>query len=162
MPAASRPLTFASSSGANREAWFIDNQMQMHLSAAGVLHQTDFFAGSGLNRKSYVWAAGTTYWAHQEDISTNVWTFSQATNVANKGAETFHVLMQFQNGNAIAWFGATPVVKQGAAGILSGGYVAGTGTALTLDGRFTGLVGGTAYSVNDIVAALKNYGLLVA
>lgn len=41
------------------------------------------------------------------------------------------------------------------------GYSGGSGASVTVDGTFTGAVGSTAYTVGDIVTALKAYGWLV-
>lgn len=62
----------------------------------------------------------------------------------------------------IGFFNATPVTQQSAVGTATG-YSAGTtaGTFHT-DDKYTGNVGTTAYTINGIVAALKNYGFLAS
>ena len=59
----------------------------------------------------------------------------------------------------IGFFNATPVVQQNTTGTTTG-FTAGSGTATKDDSTFTGGVGSTAYTVGDIVKALKTLGLL--
>lgn len=59
----------------------------------------------------------------------------------------------------VGFYGTTPIAKPTAAGTTTG-YTTGAGTALTVDGTFTGNVGATAYTVGDVVRALKQLGLL--
>lgn len=59
----------------------------------------------------------------------------------------------------VGFYGTTPVAQQTAAAETTG-YTAGTSTAVTIDGTFTGGVGATAYTIGDVVAALKNLGVL--
>jgi hypothetical protein len=59
----------------------------------------------------------------------------------------------------IGFFNATPVVQQSGTGETSE-FTAGTGTTARADSTFTGAVGSTAYTISDIVKALKNLGLL--
>ena len=70
--------------------------------------------------------------------------------------------LQVQSNGSVALvglFGATPVVQPATTGTTTG-YTPGTGTAVTIDGTFTGGSGSTAYTVADIVLALKQLGLL--
>lgn len=62
----------------------------------------------------------------------------------------------------LSFYGATPIVQPNTVGT-STGYTAGstTGTFHT-DDKYTGNVGTTAYTVNGIVAALKNLGLIAS
>jgi hypothetical protein len=61
----------------------------------------------------------------------------------------------------ISVLGSTPVIQQVAAGETTG-FTAATGTAVLAGSTFTGGVGASAYTLGDIVAALKNYGWLAA
>jgi hypothetical protein len=65
------------------------------------------------------------------------------------------------NGSAalVGLFGATPIVQPTAAGTTTG-YTAGTSTAVTIDGTSTGGTGSTAYTLGDIVLALKSLGII--
>jgi hypothetical protein len=59
----------------------------------------------------------------------------------------------------IGFFNATPVVQQNTTGTTTG-TTGGSGTALHANATITGGVGSTAYTVGDIVKALKTLGLL--
>jgi hypothetical protein len=59
----------------------------------------------------------------------------------------------------IGFFNATPVVQQNTTGTTTG-TSGGSGTALHTNATITGGVGSTAYTVGDIVKALKTLGLL--
>jgi hypothetical protein len=59
----------------------------------------------------------------------------------------------------IGFFNATPVVQQSGTGETTG-FTGGSGTTARDDSTFTGNVGSTAYTISDIVKALKNLGLL--
>lgn len=65
------------------------------------------------------------------------------------------------DGTSVGFFSAAPVAQQGAGGI-SSGFVPGGGTNVTHTSTFTGNTGTAAYTIGDIVAALKNYGLLAS
>jgi hypothetical protein len=62
----------------------------------------------------------------------------------------------------LGFYGATAIVRPSAVGAATG-YAAGT-TAVTFhsDDTYTGNVGATAYTLNGIVAALKNLGLIAS
>ena len=61
----------------------------------------------------------------------------------------------------LSFFAATPVSQQATTGTTTG-FTAGTGTSANDDSTYTGNSGTAAYTVGDIVLALKNYGLLAA
>ena len=61
----------------------------------------------------------------------------------------------------IGLFGATPVVQPSTTGTTAG-FVTGSGGRVMSGSTFTGNTGSTAYTIGDIVKALKNLGLLKA
>lgn len=61
----------------------------------------------------------------------------------------------------LGFFNATPVIQQATTGTTTG-FTAGSGTASKSDSTFTGNTGTAAYTVGDIVRALKNLGFLAA
>ena len=61
----------------------------------------------------------------------------------------------------IGFYNTTPVVQQATTGTTTG-FTAGAGTAAKDDSTYTGGSGSKAYTVGDIVLALKNLGLLAA
>lgn len=61
----------------------------------------------------------------------------------------------------LGFYNATPVVQQATTGTTTG-FTAGSGTASKSDSTYTGNTGTAAYTVGDIVLALKNLGFLAA
>ena len=61
----------------------------------------------------------------------------------------------------IAFYNSTPIVQPATTGTTTG-FTAATGTAVLAGSTFTGNSGSTAYTVGDIVLALKTLGLLAA
>jgi hypothetical protein len=61
----------------------------------------------------------------------------------------------------LGFFGKAPIVQPTAAG-LQGTVVLGTGQSATIDTKFEGSTGTSAYTVGDIVTSLKNLGILAA
>lgn len=59
----------------------------------------------------------------------------------------------------VSFHGSTPVVKHSTTG-QTAGFTAGSGTAVLDDSTFTGGSGTKAYTIGDIVLALKGKGLL--
>jgi hypothetical protein len=59
----------------------------------------------------------------------------------------------------VGFFGAAPVVQQGAA-VNTHTVAAGATTAVFTNTTFDGTLGTTAYTIGDLVAALKNLGLI--
>ena len=61
----------------------------------------------------------------------------------------------------VGFYNHTPVVQPAGTGVTAG-FTAGTGAAVLDDSTFTGNTGSAAYTVGDIVKALKDLGLLAA
>lgn len=61
----------------------------------------------------------------------------------------------------LGFFGVAPVVQPAGTGTTAG-FVAGAGTAVLDDSTFTGNTGATAYTIGDVVLALKQLGFLTA
>jgi hypothetical protein len=77
-------------------------------------------------------------------------------------AERECIRMQASGSAAMVGFlGASAIVRFATTGTTSG-FTAGAGTAVLSDSTFTGGSGATAYTIGDLVLALKNYGLLTA
>ena len=63
------------------------------------------------------------------------------------------------NGGPVGFFSTTAVTQQGAVGNTTT-TAAGSTTAVYVNTTFPGVSGNTAYTIGDIVTALKAYGLL--
>lgn len=61
----------------------------------------------------------------------------------------------------IAFWGKTPIVQPATTGTTTG-FTAGSGTATKDDSTFTGNTGSAAYTIGDIVRALKTAGLMTS
>ena len=61
----------------------------------------------------------------------------------------------------IAFFGSAPVAAQGTTAT-SGTFAANAGTAAVSGSSWTGNAGAKAYTVHDVVSALKAYGILAS
>lgn len=87
-------------------------------------------------------------------------TIGDGVNVGRVDDAGGGILITNSSGNKLAFYGGTPTVRPSAVGSATG-YTAGTtvGTFHT-DDKYTGNVGATAYTINGIVAALKNLGLI--
>jgi hypothetical protein len=64
-------------------------------------------------------------------------------------------------GQKLAFYNATPVVQQAGTGETTG-VSSGSGTNIHANATFTGNVGSAAYTISDVVKALKNLGLLAS
>jgi hypothetical protein len=61
----------------------------------------------------------------------------------------------------LGFWGVTPVAQHNSTGETAG-FTAGAGTTVTHTSTFTGNVGSTAYTISDIVKALKNCGIMAS
>jgi hypothetical protein len=59
------------------------------------------------------------------------------------------------------WGATVPSAQPATTGTVTG-YTAGSSTAVTIDGTFTGHTGTSAYTIGDVVLALKQQGLLAS
>jgi|LakMenEpi03Aug12_release.lakeMendotaPanAssembly.Ray.scaffolds.fasta_scaffold60761_2 hypothetical protein len=64
-------------------------------------------------------------------------------------------------GQKLGFYNATPVVQQAGTGETTGA-TGGSGTTVHTNATFTGNVGSAAYTISDVVKALKNLGLLAS
>lgn len=62
----------------------------------------------------------------------------------------------------LGFYNATPVIQQATTGTTTGFTAGGPSNTVHLDATFTGGSGTKAYTISDIVLALKNLGLLAA
>lgn len=64
--------------------------------------------------------------------------------------------------NALGFFNTTPITKYATTGTLTGFTANASANAVFNESTFTGNTGSTAYTISDIVRALKLYGLMTA
>lgn len=97
--------------------------------------------------------------------STGAVTLASAALVANAATIATDTTTGLKIGTAAAQklglFNATPVVQPSGTGVTTG-FTAGAGTAVKDDSTFTGNTGSKAYTIGDIVKALKDLGILAA
>lgn len=80
-------------------------------------------------------------------------------SVGHNGPEGTHVGIAATD--KVGFYGVTPAVQYSTTGNVTG-FVAGSGTASKSDSVWAGSTGTTAYTVGDIVEALKKIGILSA
>jgi hypothetical protein len=96
--------------------------------------------------------------------STGVTTFAANVTLSTKNIitdTTTGTKIGTATSQKLGFFNATPVVQQATTGTTTG-FTAGAGTAVLSDSTFTGGTGSAAYTIGDVVKALKNLGLLAS
>lgn len=73
--------------------------------------------------------------------------------------QTFMTATANSGGVQLGVYGATPVAQHSSTGETTG-FTGGASTACRVDSTFTGNVGATAYTLSDVVKALKNFGIM--
>lgn len=131
--------------------------------AAGAIRMTDALVIS--------WPSGVNYIGFRSSSGTVDFeggtAYATAINIrisASNGIALSSSGLQLQGDAAgkLGYFAAAPVVRQTAAGVTAG-YTANVTANFVYDATtFTGNTGATAYTIGDVVAALKNYGLLTS
>ena len=86
------------------------------------------------------------------------WPACHGNALPTQGAECLLLIDTANNLRCVWWDGTTPHAAS-TTGTTSG-YTAGTGTTVTVDGKTTGGTGTTAYTLGDLVLALKEQGVL--
>jgi len=131
--------------------------LRLYRDAANTLAQRN-----GTNAQTFnvynTYTSGTNYERLATKWDTNVAII--ATEKGTGGGTQRGIQIQDSTGD-LAFFGATPVGQQSTTGTTTG-FVAGSGTAANDDSTYTGGNGTAAYTVGDIVLALKNLGILAA
>jgi hypothetical protein len=85
--------------------------------------------------------------------------YSIAVANAGTGATTIDATVVQAGATKVGFYSAAPVAQQNTTGTTTG-FTAATGTAVLSASTFTGGVGATAYTLGDVVKALKAYGLM--
>lgn len=125
--------------------------------------------GTSIAPTVILWGASSTQTARETLSIVESW--ATATDASRKSRSVFNqydtaareCLRLEASGTAamIGFLGASAVIRQATTGTTTG-FTAGSGTAVNDDSTFTGNTGSTAYTIGDIILALKNYGLLAA
>lgn len=131
-------------------------------------------SGSTSNNTSLAIGAATHRTLHISDNTNStteaggiVFGSSADTNLYRSAASTLKTDDSFIVGTAltivgnVGFYNTTPIAKYATTGTFAG-FTAGAGTNVTHLSTFTGNTGATAYTIGDVVRALKLYGLLTA
>jgi hypothetical protein len=86
------------------------------------------------------------------------WPACHGSTLPAQGAECMLIIDTANNLRCVWWDGTAPTAASTSGE--TAGYTAGTGTAVTVDGKTTGGLGSTAYTFGDVVLALKQIGVL--
>ncbi len=90
------------------------------------------------------------------DIDSNTVTVGNPAGTIDLDSNTVTV---GNSGGLIGFFGVSPVIRQSTMDT-SAGFTQNSGTEVRETSTFNGNLGGNAYTIGDIVRALKNLGLL--
>lgn len=82
-----------------------------------------------------------------------------STNPTSTGNNTSGVRIGETTSQVVGFYGETGSAQHSTTGNVAG-FAAGAGTASKSDSVWTGGVGSTAYTVGDVVRALKNLGIM--
>jgi len=82
-----------------------------------------------------------------------------SSNPTSTGGNTSGIVVGEVTTQTLGFYGATGIAQFDTTGNVAG-FAAGSGTASKSDSVWTGGVGSTAYTVGDLVRALKQLGLI--
>lgn len=118
------------------------NQITLMNSGSNPLHIFNAGTGSTITDLHSVWISGDGSGTYPLQVN------SGSVNLGNSGT--------------VGFFNATPVGQFSSSGSVAG-FSGGASTPVTVDSTFTGNgFGATAYTLDDVVSALKRYGLLAS
>jgi len=115
---------------------------------------TTTFSGSVVSLNGFSTTAGTTSFT-----TATIGTLTVSTSIVSNTSGG--VKIGTATNQKLGFFNKAPVAQQSTTGTTTG-FTAGSGTAAKSDSTYTGNTGTAAYTVGDIVLALKNLGLLAA
>lgn len=119
----------------------------------------NFGSGSVVNNGTSLLIFGATFESTVAVIAGQNVSLGEGSNIYT-GTATGSIIAEAAT-QKLGFWGAPPVV-QPTAHAETAGYTSGTGTTVTIDGKFTGNTGTTAYTIADVVAALKSAGLIAS
>jgi hypothetical protein len=148
-----RVLTMTDKDGTSAYGFYIDT--------GGALKLKYYTGGNGI----VTFTGGATTWIGTMDFSNGAGLTIGNTTVA----DNHNITLGTTNGTKfglgtnqkLAFWNSTPIVQPNTTGTTTG-FSAGSGTTVASASTFTGNVGATAYTIGDVVNALKNLGLMAA